>query len=116
MFADDTKVFKVIQDENDVQILQADLENLATWSSKCFLRFHPDKCKIMHVGTRAEHDHVYTLNVDNTDMHELRYTDEKDIGVTVDSQLEFDKHIYQQINKAGSIMAVIRRLGCPRKN
>ena len=35
----------------------------------------------MHVGTRAEHDHVYTLNVDNT-VHELRYTDEeKDIGV-----------------------------------
>ena len=109
MFADDTKVFKVIKDDNDVQILQADLENLATWSSKWLLRFHPDKCKIMHVGTRAEHDHVYTLNVDNT-VHELRYTDEeKDIGVIVDSKLEFDKHIYQQINKASSIMAVIRR-------
>ena len=67
------------------------------------------KCKIMHVGTRAEHDHVYTLNVDNT-VHELRYTGEKKIiGVIVDSKLEFDKHIYQQINKASSIMAVIRR-------
>ena len=109
MFADDTKVFKVIKHENDVQILQANLENFATWSSKWRLRFHPDKCKIMHVGTRAEHDHVYTLNVDNT-VHELRYTDdEKDIGAIFYSKLEFDKHIYQQINKASSIMAVIRR-------
>ena len=100
MFADDTKVFNVIKDENDVQILQADLENLATWSSKWLLRFHPDKCKIMHVGTRAEHNHVYTPNVDNT-VRELRYTDEeKDIGVIVDSRLEFDKHIYQQIKDA----------------
>ena len=46
MFADDTKVFNVIKDENDVQILQADLENLATWSSKWLLRFHPDKINV----------------------------------------------------------------------
>ena len=98
MFADDTKVFKVIKDENDVQILQADLENLATWSSKWLLRFHPDKCKIIHVGTRAEHDHVDTLNLYNT-VHELRYTDEeKDIGVIVNSKLEFDKHNYLSTN------------------
>ena len=50
----------------------------------------------MHVGTRAEHDHVYTLNVDNT-------VEEKDIGVIVDSKVEFDKHIYQQINKNSGI-------------
>ena len=52
---------------------------------------------------------MYTLNVDNTN-HELGHvTEEQDIGVIVDAKLEFDKHIYTKINKASSIMAVIRR-------
>ena len=35
--------------------------------------------------------------------------EQKDIGVIVDSNLGFDKHINQKINKANSIMAVIRK-------
>jgi hypothetical protein len=34
---------------------------------------------------------------------------EKDIGVTVDEQLNFSRHMQQQINKANSIMGLIRR-------
>ena len=41
---------------------------------------------------------------------QLEYTDnEKDIGVIIDSKLEFDKHTSFKIKKANSIMAVIRR-------
>ena len=42
--------------------------------------------------------------------HELGYrSEEKDIGVIIDSNLEFDKYVYFKINKANSTMAVIRR-------
>ena len=34
---------------------------------------------------------------------------EKDIGVLVDDQLTFSRHIQQQANKANSIMGLIRR-------
>ena len=61
----------------------------------------------MHVG-KTIHDYAYNLKIDNT-AHKLGEIEEqKDIGVTIDSNLEFDKNINQKINKANSIMAVIR--------
>jgi hypothetical protein len=35
---------------------------------------------------------------------------EKDIGVLVDENLSFSKHIQNQVNKANSIMGLIRRI------
>jgi hypothetical protein len=43
MFADDTKVFKDINDIEDNKILQNDIQELENWSDKWLLRFHPDK-------------------------------------------------------------------------
>ena len=34
---------------------------------------------------------------------------EKDLGVMVDDKIHFDKHIQHQVNKANSIMGLIRR-------
>jgi hypothetical protein len=34
---------------------------------------------------------------------------EKDAGVTIDNKLSFDKHITEKVNKANSIIGVIRR-------
>ena len=109
MFADDTKVFKTMTSPNDQHTLQNDLDCLTSWSSKLLLRFHPDKCNLMHVGKTIQQDYAYNLKIDNT-AHELGGIEEqKAIGVIIDSNLEFYKHIKQKINKASSIMAVIRR-------
>ena len=65
----------------------------------------------MHVGKTIQQEYAYKLKIDNT-AHELGGIEEqKDIGVIIYiySNLEFDKHINQKINKANSIMAVIRR-------
>ena len=34
---------------------------------------------------------------------------EKEVGVTIDNKLSFDKHITEKVNKANSIIGVIRR-------
>ena len=70
MFADDTKVFKTITSPNDQHTLQNDLDYLTSWSSKWLLRFHPDKCNLMHVGKTIQQDYAYNLKIDNT-AHEL---------------------------------------------
>ena len=54
MFADDTEMYRTIRGPNDQRILQADLDNLSTWSTKWLLKFHPDKCKIMHIGAETD--------------------------------------------------------------
>ena len=109
MFAGDTKVFRTIKTNDDQCILQDDLDEPTAWSTKWLLTFHPDKCTIMHLGKPLEDQFKYTLH-DGTIRYELGYTsEEKDIGVIIDSNLEFDKHIYFKVNKANSTMAVIRR-------
>ena len=53
MFADDSKIWVVINSDQEVTSLQSDLEQLASWSDKWLLRFNMDKCKVMHLGHRV---------------------------------------------------------------
>jgi hypothetical protein len=34
-------------------MLQADLDNLQSWSDTCLLKFHPNKCKVMSVANKS---------------------------------------------------------------
>ena len=63
----------------DRKHLQDDLDKLQQWSDTWLLKFHP------------------------------RSEGEKDLGVMVDDKVNFDKHTQQQVNKANSIMGLIRR-------
>ena len=104
LFADDTKLFRVIRSEDDCKFLQSDIDKLLEWSQTWLLSFHPNKCKVLHVGTDQEPTNYY-LNT-----HQLQNVNsEKDIGVTFDCNLEFDIHISEKISKANSIFGMIRR-------
>jgi len=58
---------------------------------------------------------VYGRNIDNnyhysTDNSELENIESiKDLGVTFDSRLKFSLHINEKVNKADSILGVIKR-------
>ena len=54
MFADDTKLFHIIQRASDNIELQKDLESLQEWSNKWQLTFNAAKCKVMHIGRNNE--------------------------------------------------------------
>ena len=50
MFADDAKVFRIIERHEDRTLLQDDLDKLSAWSSKWLLNLHSDKCKLLSMG------------------------------------------------------------------
>ena len=54
---------------------------------------------------------TYTMmNIDIGQKQELNFIDEeKDLGVIVDSKLEFSSHIVNQVKKANKLMGLIRR-------
>jgi hypothetical protein len=61
----------------------------------------------MHIG-KTNPKHVYYLNNTRTDI--LSTTEvEKDLGVTFDCHLNFDKHTYDIVNKASKCIGVIFR-------
>ena len=107
LFADDTKLFKEINNAFDAFRLQEDIDAMASWSKDWLLRFHPDKCHVLTLGKfwNIKHAHPYTIAGS-----ELEHVDqEKDLGVIIDSELTFEAHIFNKIKKANSIVGLISR-------
>ena len=88
MFADDTKIFCLVNDKEDRNKLQLDLERLQCWADKWQLRFNATKCKVMHLGnSNLKYD--YQMEENGT-LVNLETSDcEKDLGVNVDKDLKF---------------------------
>ena len=49
-FADDTKIFRRVDSDEDREALQRDLDRLVQWSEVWQMKFNVDKCKVMHLG------------------------------------------------------------------
>ena len=104
MFADNTKVFREMNNDEDYSALQSDLNILSQWSNDWMLNFHPEKCSVMHLG-RTNPQNKYVLNG-----VELQQTSvERDLGVIFDDKLKFDEHIQCKISKARQIWGLVRR-------
>ena len=104
LFADDTKIFRVINSLDDQQILQNNLVKLENWSDTWLLKFHPENVNIWTYIKHKEDKVKYNLL--GQEINKVK--DEKDIGVVIDEELElsFDTHICE---KANYIFAAIRR-------
>jgi len=50
VFADDTKIYSIIETIEDIVKLQQDLNKLQDWLKLSLLSLNIDKCKVMHIG------------------------------------------------------------------
>ena len=104
LFADDTKVFKIISDATDNIALQGDLDCLQEWSNRWLIGFNAAKCKHMHIGSgNTEYDYKLNDTLLEHASHEI------DIGVYIDNNLKFDMHISRKVNIANGMFGRIRR-------
>lgn len=111
LFADDTKIYAANYEcgnDNHSTCLQADLDILHMWSFRMQMKFHPDKCKVMHLG-RGNQGHKYNLADEKGEVHILKSTrEEKDLGVLIDDKLNFSTHMQTQVTKANRVLGVIK--------
>ena len=110
MFADDTKIFSPVGNTEDREKLQNDLDSLCVWSDKWQLRFNAIRCKVLHIGSTNQH-YKYSMEsiVGTVQLEETELDHEKDLGVHIDPELKFSKHVERQVNKANRILGLIRR-------
>ena len=95
VYADDTKLFKEIQNLTDCQLLQIDLQNISKWSNDWQLKLNPVKTKKLTIGT-DKFCYRYTLYND-----EIEHVKSMcDIGVIIQSNLKFTLHCNSLIKKA----------------
>ena len=124
LYADDSKIYNYLlnstEHTNTPESIQADINNLCEWSEKMQMSFNADKCHRLHLGSK-NNCYTYTLpkisNLQKSTTH-IGYTytfhqmkrvrDEKDLGVTIDHELNFKLHISQKISKANSLIFLIR--------
>ena len=103
LFADDTKLYRKIENKRDCETLQEDLNSLACWSNQWLLRFNEAKCVAMEL--RKKSHYKYTLNgVALQTVHE-----QKDLGITVNDTLHPRTHIQNVVKKANQRIGIIKR-------
>ena len=106
IFADDTKGSSQIETSNDSQNLQNCVNKLTDWTAKWLLKFNGPKCGVMHLGHNNP-NYDYHISEDNIS-HKLEISkSEKDLGVFVDSDLNFSEHIKSKVNKAKSMCGLL---------
>ena len=103
-FADDTKLYGIVANKDDVEKLQRDLIKICEWSSEWLMLFNVDKCKVMHIGHGNMRER-YEMNGKN--LNEV--TEEKDLGVIMQNDLKCNKQCIYAVNKANRTLGMIKR-------
>jgi len=103
IFADDTKLFSSVMTEDDHKQLQNDLNSLIKWSEDWQLGFNESKCKVIHLGHNNS-KRQYQMNAISLSVS----SEEKDLGIIIDNELKYHKHIANAVNKASRILGLIK--------
>ena len=107
LFADDTKILREIRSKEDSLALQNDIDALEVWSQKWLLTFHPNKCHVLTIGKHKNIKHTHKYELYGKELEHV--SQEKDLGVTIDSHLTFEEHINLKIKSASTMAGLIRR-------
>ena len=105
LFADDVKIFRHISSQEDALSLH-DIGILGNWSKLWLLNFHPDKCHVLSLGKFKNIKYRQRYRIYSNELEHV--FDEKDLGVTIDSDLTFEYHTSLKVKKANTLVALIR--------
>ena len=112
-FADDFKLYVAhsrIDSENGANLLQGDLDRLASVSQSWNLRLNPAKCVVLRFGVRSSRGDEDAASGYMLGGEEIRLVkSHRDLGVTVDSSLKFHIHISCIVNKASALINQLLR-------
>lgn len=106
MFADDLKIYRNIQNDSDVKLLQSDVDRIDKWCTDNGMKLNIKKCQTITFSRKQRNiDNTYTINGNN--LHSV--LEIRDLGVTLDSKLKYDKHIDIITKKASQMLGFIKR-------
>lgn len=109
LFADDAKISKLIRSQSDQQLLQQSVDKIQQWSDKWKLKLNINKCKVVCYGRDRSTQGNYHMTIENKDIILEQVDHFKDLGVIFDNHLSFQHHSNEKINKAYSILGIIKR-------
>jgi len=103
-FADDTKIYHIVQSPKDIVTLQSDLHRLVEWSKDWQMLFNTDTCKLLHFGFNNPH---IDYSMDGVKLQLVK--EEKDLGVTVSADTKWERQRMEAVKKANKMLGLIKR-------
>ncbi|CAB3243345.1 unnamed protein product [Arctia plantaginis] len=113
LYADDLKVMKQINRVQDAIELQEDLNRFQAYCKTNKLDLNVNKCYVCSF-TRKHSPIFQVYKLLDTPLS--RVSNIKDLGVTFDSKLLFDTHIYNIVSKASKALGFLLRVSADFKN
>ena len=113
LYADDSKLIGVIRSNRDIEKLQKDLDSLVEWASEWKMRFNISKCKSLEFRYNKpkvfDNDLSFTMIQDGvrTKLDSTKW--EKDLGVVLNSKLNFSDHFEQVALKGYKMLGMLKR-------
>jgi ribonuclease P/MRP protein subunit RPP40 len=102
-FADDTKLYGVVANQQDIERLKNDLKNLCNWSADWLMLFNVDKCISGIIKVKAH-------EMNRKDLEEI--SEERDLEVIVQQDLKWSKQCSKSVSTANRILGMIKRSFC----
>ena len=103
IFADDTKLLQIVNNEAEALALQGDLNRLAEWAVEWKMFFNVSKCKVLHLGF-GNRKFSYVLNGETVGVT----SSFKDLGITFSEDFKFASHCEIVSKKANQMLGFIR--------
>ena len=100
LFADDSIVYREINDHDDHLILQQDLQILAEWATKWLMEFNVQICAVLSITHKRKPSH-YQYSIFGQPL--ANYVDQHDyLGITIASDLRWNSHCNNVIKKSNT--------------
>ena len=116
LYADDTKIWRKIENWSDHDILQKDINNLYEWSVNNKMKFHPQKCKVLIVNMHESNSiwdiifpfQSYYYHLNGID---LEFTSNVlDLGIIITTKLSWRDQCLALFSKASSRLGILKRV------
>jgi len=102
MYADDVKLYSVIQTEQDASELQSSLDALVAWSDQWQLTISSKKSAVLCLG-QTHIDQCYVIKQNNVSL----VSEICDLGILIDDKLTMSQHICALVKKARARASLI---------
>ena len=106
LFADDVKLYHKICSPEDSRLLQEDLDRLTAWSEAWKLNLNPSKCHSFRI-TLKKNFIPATYQIRGITLEHREKV--RDLGVWLDSKLNFAYHVDLTVSKANKMLGLLMR-------